>query len=175
MIIMIFLPVYFFFVFVFIYFCLFVCLVFCLFVCFVFVFLFIYLFVCLFAPFFFLMAIAVCFDKGTLQACHWCQLSVIQIQIQIQLYLTTEGPLQLKVVLPWGRGYNIIKIFKETYLQIDTYIQMLKKENKNKLKQNIFCACLIGPFVCCLSWWGSYEQKHDCRNASISIHPFTVV
>ena len=24
---------------------------------------------------------------------------------------------------------------------------MLKKENKNKLKQNIFCACLIGPFV----------------------------
>ena len=42
------------------------------------------------------------------------------IQIRIQLYLTTEGPLQLKVVLPWGRGYNIIKIFKETYLQIDT-------------------------------------------------------
>ena len=48
-----------------------------------------------------------------------------KIQIQIQLYLITESPLQLNVVLPWGGGYNV-QIYKTlqyllTYVQKDTY------------------------------------------------------
>ena len=50
-------------------------------------------------------------DKGgkesreLLEMCFTCY-DILFFQIQIQLYLATEGPLQLKVVLPWGRGYN---------------------------------------------------------------------
>ena len=69
---------------------------------------------------------------------HFFTFILLCVQIQIQLYSTTENPLQLKVVLPWDCGYNInTQILKETYLQIKKYLNTINDFSIDKAQVDL--------------------------------------